>query len=99
MSTIDLFNPYAFSKPYKGFKYLPIGHHEIISFKFIRNRYFNQDDISSLRRTLMVELHDQLLFLPAYMALNFNDDDTLVTGLNTDGIKRYLYFGGSRPDT
>lgn len=99
MAAIDLFNPYAFSKPYRGFESLPIGNHEVISFKLIRNRYYNPEILNSMRRVLLAELHDQVLFLPAYMAFNFNDDDNLVNALNNDGIKRYLCFEGRRPDT
>lgn len=98
MAAIDLFNPFAFSKPYKGFGSLPFGNYEVISFKLIRNRFFIPDILNSARRILMAELHDQVLFLLAYMALNFNDDDDLVDLVNNDGIKRYLCFEGRRPD-
>lgn len=52
---------------------------------------------NKLKRVLLVELRDEVLFLPEYFAIPFNDDDAKIDELNNDGIKKYLYFGGKRP--
>lgn len=47
-----------------------------------------------LKRILLVELKDEVLFLPQYFAEKFDDDDSKVDVLNNDGIKKFMYFGG-----
>lgn len=43
-----------------------------------------------------MELADQVLFLPEYFARKFEDDDDKIAELNSNGIKKYMYFGGKR---
>lgn len=45
-----------------------------------------------------MELKDQVFFLPEYFAYKFNDDDKKVAELNQDGKKKFMYFGGARPN-
>lgn len=91
--------PFEEGKPYKGFGTLPHGNHEVISFRFVRNKYYDpKKENPGLKRSLLVELSDQVLFLPEYFAQKFNDDDKQIEELNNDGVKKYLYFGGSRPN-
>lgn len=86
------------SKPYKGFTKLMHGNHEIYRFRLVKNKQYNAQAEKSLKRVLLVELKDEVLFLPAYFAEKFNDSDKLVEELNTDGIKKFLFFGGKRPN-
>lgn len=85
------------SKPYFGFSRLAIGYHEIIKFRFVMNKMYRADaEKPGLKRTILVELADQVLFLPEYFARKFEDDDDKITELNSDGIKKYMFFGGKR---
>lgn len=91
-------NPFGPEKPYYGFKSLKPGNYEILSFRFVWNQYFNPSDERSPRRIILIELEDQVLFLPPYMALKLRNDDDLLEKYNNDGIKRYLCFGGRRTE-
>lgn len=91
-------DPFAPEKPYNGFDELPIGNYEILSFAFVRNQYYDPDDKRSPPRIIMIELSDQILFLPPYMALKLRDDDEKLKSLNEDGVKRYLCYGGRRAE-
>lgn len=87
------------SKPYHGFSKLNHGYYEIEKFRFVKNKLYKPNvENPRLKRVLLVELKEEVLFLPEYFAANFNDDDAKVEELNTDGIKKYLYFGGKRPN-
>lgn len=72
------------SKPYIGFTRLPHGYHEIERFRLV------------LEEVLLVELKDQVLFLPSYFAVSFQGNHERVEELNSDGIKKFLFFGGKR---
>lgn len=86
------------SKPYHGFSKLDLGYYEIERFRFVKNKLYNPNvENPRLKRVLLVELKEEVLFLPEYFATNFNDDDAKVEELNSDGVKKYLYFGGKRP--
>lgn len=93
-----VFNPFPRNLPYRGFANLPIGNYRIEQFKFVRNKFQKHEDPESPPRILMVELAEEIVFLPAYFAKNFNDDDELVRNINNDGVTRFLCFGGSRAD-
>lgn len=95
---MNLFNQFDEGKPYNGFKNLEHGTYEVVLFRFVRNKFFNPDIEGSLRRILVAELSDQILFLPSYMAVNFRDDDALLAGVNNDGVKKFLCFHGERED-
>lgn len=84
------------AKPYKGFSLVPHGNHEIFNFKLVKNKMYKEGVKSSLKRVILIELKDEVLFLPEYFAIPFNDDDAKVDELNTDGVKRYLFFGGKK---
>lgn len=86
------------SKPYHGFANLNVGYYEIEKFRLVKNKLYNPNvENPRLKRVLLVELKEEVLFLPEYFAVNFNDDDAKVEELNNDGIKKYLYFNGKRP--
>lgn len=85
------------SKPYIGFTRLPHGYHEIERFRLVPNKMYNKKKENSLEEVLLVELKDQVLFLPSYFAVSFQDNHERVEELNSDGIKKFLFFGGKRP--
>lgn len=89
----NLFKPFQSSKPYFGFNHLEEGNYEIVLFRFVRNKFFDGTE-GQLKRNLIAELKDQIVFLPAIIARNFNDDDELLDDVNNDGVKRFLRFGG-----
>lgn len=84
------------AKPYKGFKELPHGHHEIVRFRLVKNKMLEEfgEKAAKLPRVLLVELSDQVLFLPEHFAIPFHNDDAKVEELNNDGVTKYLFFGG-----
>lgn len=90
------FEPFPKSKPYFGFSKMEIGNYEIVKFKLVNNRFKKADEPNSPDRILMAELISEVVFLPAYMAVNFEDDDARVDAVNNDGKKRYLCFAGRR---
>lgn len=96
-SAFDLLTAFNNIKPYNGFKNLDPGYYEIERFRLVKNKMFKDDKKCRLKRVLMVELKEEVLFLPEYFAVPFNDDDAKVDELNKDGIKKYLYFNGKRP--
>lgn len=84
-------------KPYHGFSKLQVGNHEIFSFRFVKNKLYNKyPENPGLERSLLIELKDQVLFLPEYIGSQF--DDAQIEELNNDGITKYMFFGGSRPN-
>lgn len=44
--------------------------------------------------SVMVELENEVLFLPQYLARKFNTDTNTVREINESGITFYLYFKG-----
>lgn len=96
---MDLLCGTTSGKPYIGFSKLPHGYYEVFKFRFVRNKNYRPEAKDpGLPRIILVELNDQVLFLPQYFARDFNDDDEKLDKLNTDGIKKYLYFGGKREE-
>lgn len=85
----------ANSKPYRGFAKLKQGDYPIAKFKLVRNKYYDAENVNSVKRILLVELDDQVLFLPQIFASNFGDNDALIKTLNADEKKRFLCFGGA----
>lgn len=80
------------SKPYKGFSKLDIGYHKIECFRFVSNKFANQN--SSDEKSILVELEEEVVFLPQYFMKALNKDD--INDLNSDDEIHYLYFGGKR---
>lgn len=101
MSALSILKSRGFkdSKPYRGFASLAIGNYPITKFRWVKNKNYNEKREGSLKRVLLVELEDQVLFLPEYFARGFDDDDKKVKELNTDGVKKFLHFGGKRSNT
>lgn len=82
-------------KPYNGFAKLSIGFHQIENFRIVKNKFGKKVDDSN--KSILVELKDEVLFLPQYFRQNFSDDD--IRELNSEIEKEeniYLYFGGKQ---
>lgn len=84
------------NKPYYGFKQLAEGYHEIVAFKLVKNKY-HKTERGAESRALMVELVDQVLFLPQWMSRDFIKHPKKVDKLNNDG-KMLLCFNGMHPE-
>lgn len=83
-------------KPYLGFSKLTPGNYEIKSFRLVQNKMYKKNRSGSCKQTVMVELEDQVLFLPEYFATNMQNRNDLIEELNTNDIKNFLMFGGKR---
>lgn len=94
----DFFKPeFESSKPYHGFKNLAHGKYKIVRFKLVNNKYPRDDDASGSTNpsvAVMVELENEVLFLPQHLARKFNSNPDIVRQINDSGITFYLYFGG-----
>lgn len=82
----------AEGKPYYGFTHLETGYHKIFEFRLIKNGYAEKGDKN--QKSLLVELKDEILFLPKHFSTNMNNED--IEELNTDGEEKFLFFGGKR---
>lgn len=84
-------------KPYKGFRKLNKGYHEVELFKIVDNMRFKDDDEKSgPKKCLIAELSDQILYLPEYFAREFMDHPERLRELNNEKEKTFLYFAGKR---
>lgn len=104
MSALDLLNSTSFEegKPYYGFSKLPIGNHEILKFRVVNNKQYMPNNVKTgLKHAILIELKDQVLFLPPYFSNKFVGEDgdicvAKVNELNGDMDKTFMYFGGAR---
>lgn len=81
------------NKAYLGFSKLSLGHHQIHEFRSVKNKFGKKGDGST--RSILIELEDQVLFLPQYFNTKLAEAD--ITELNECIGKKenvYLYFGG-----
>lgn len=114
MSVFKKLQSVGTSKPYYGFTNLDIGYHRIICFRVVKNKFANNKDdecagsgasssagsISKREeKTVIVELKDQVLFLPQYFLSQLSDREMNELGVNELKEKMYLYFGGRREKT
>lgn len=81
------------SKPYHGFTKLSVGYHKIECFRLVKNK-FTKDATDDQKKTILVELENEIVFLPQYF-MNVLDKDDL-NNLNCADEINYLYFGGKR---
>lgn len=84
------------NKLYHGFAKLSIGYHEIRCFRSVRNKFGKKGGSG---KSIIVELEDQILFLPQYFwqKLNENDLQELNSSIE-NGEYVYLYFGGKQEE-
>lgn len=98
MNALKKLEDFKPNKPYHGFAKLSIGYHEIRSFRYVKNKFGKKGDGSN--RTILVELNDEVVFLPQYFCQKLNDAD--LNELNSTIEKNqhvYLYFGGRAGET
>lgn len=77
-------------KPYYGFSQLEEGFHKINQFRLVKNSYSEKEHA----KTLLVELEEEVLFLPKHFSADLNRED--VDELNDDKQTYFLFFGGKR---
>lgn len=84
------------NKPYHGFSKLSIGFHQIVLFRAVKNKYDKKNEDA---KTILVELDDQVVFLPQYFREKISDSDIieLNAGINMNE-QVFLYFGGKKLD-
>lgn len=78
------------NKAYLGFAKLAIGYHKILCFRSAKNKFGKKGE-----KSILIELDDQVLFLPQHFSTKINDDD--IRELNASIEKNsavYVYFGG-----
>lgn len=80
------------SKPYQGFAKLNIGYHKIVCFRLVPNKFAKENNRDE--KSILVELEEEVLFLPQYFMNVLNKDD--INELNSVDEIHYLYFGGKR---
>lgn len=94
MSALAKIQMIGVSKPYHGFAQLTIGYHEIVRFRLVKNKFVKKDASESEKKSILLELNDEIVFLPQYFKEILTDDD--IISLNSGGENMYLYFGGRR---
>lgn len=81
-----------------NFSKLARGHYEVECFRFVKNKFYKPDSADpGVKRSLLVELKDQVLFLPKYFAERLRDSDEKLMELNS-GEKKFLFYDGKRDD-
>lgn len=83
-------------KPYIGFPKLNPGYHSIQEFRAVKTKFTPKGE-----KSILVELNDQILFLPQYFRKMLNDDDLaeLNSSIKDSNEKVYLMFGGKNEET
>lgn len=67
-----------------------------MQFKSVKNKFGKK---SEYKKSIVVELKDQVLFLPGYFWQKINEED--IVALNnaiSEGQMMYLLFGGKQPE-
>lgn len=98
MSALEKLKEIGHSKPYKGFKTLDLGDHPIVRFRVVANKQYRETQPAAFKKALMVELAEEVLFLPHYFFDRLNCSEKEVEELNKDPIQKYLWFGGAREE-
>lgn len=81
------------SKLYNGFAKLTIGFHKIECFRVVKNKFGKKSDGTG--KSIMIELKDQILFLPQYFWQKIDEED--INELNScinSNKNVYLHFNG-----
>lgn len=84
------------SKPYFGFSKLKIGFYKIEKFRLVTNQYFDcRRPDSGPEKTLLVELKDQVLFMPGRISELFKGKQEKIDELNNSDHQLFLFYGGT----
>lgn len=83
-------------KPYIGFDKLNIGYYKIEKFRLVNNQYFDcRKPDSGPEKTLLVELEDQVLFMPSAISKLFAGKEEKIDELNKSDRQLFLFYGGT----
>lgn len=85
------------SKPYLGFAKLSIGYHQIQCFRSVKNKFGKKADGN--KRSILIELDDQVLFLPQHFSQKITENDIVELNDGIDSAPLYLYFGGTEENS
>lgn len=103
MSALNLLKSTQFTqgKPYLGFSKLTNGNHKVYEFRVAKNKQYKSDnkDKNMYKECILVELADQVLFLPGSYTKRFVDEQGNVMQDKINELNKtslYLYFGGVR---
>lgn len=87
------------AKPYNGFKELPEGFHKIVCFRSVPNKYPTKEEDGKKSETILVELVDEVIFLPRHLCNRISSSDMgALNALIEENEALYLHFGGKHPD-
>lgn len=82
-------------KPYLGFKKLKEGFHEIQQFRTVKTKFVKKGE-----KSILVELKEQVLFLPQYFRSTLTDEDLQELNARIENKEKvYLFFGGKNAET
>lgn len=56
-------------------------------------KWFYEPGKKNAKKSLLVELDDQVLFMPTYISKQFENKEEKIDEIN-DGEIKYMYFGG-----
>lgn len=77
-------------KPYHGFGKLAVGFYQIECFRMVKNKFVKKGETN--KKSILIELADQILFLPQYFSQKLKESD--INELNDSDDEIYLHFGG-----
>lgn len=90
MSALKKLEEVTANKAYLGFAKLVIGYHKFFCFRLVKSKFGKKGE-----KSLLVELDDQVLFLPQNFSQKMGEDDIRELNENIEKDKAmYIYFGG-----
>lgn len=85
------------SKPYFGFTKLGKGFHQIVIFRTVKNKFDKKKEES---KSILVELKDQVVFLPQHFRDKISDSDIMkLNSTISEGEDLFLHFDGKNEVT
>lgn len=97
---MNVFERLDFVKPYNGFAKLTNGYRSIEKFRAVKNRFGKKSEDGDPGQTILVELKDQVVFLPQYWCEKISPSDMEeMNKMIQDKQEVYLYFGGKYKST
>lgn len=77
------------SKPYHGFAKLQLGSHCIEAFRVVKNKFCKKGE--GCKKSIFVELSDQVLFLPQYFWQKLTETDVEELNASEDEIHIFIF--------
>lgn len=94
---MDILKKIEESKPYFGFTKLNKGFHQIVLFRTVKNKF---DKKKEETKSILVELENQVVFLPQYYRHKISDSDIIELNSSIEaGEDMYLHFEGKNEAT